>query len=269
MSFQPVLPFSGYGGWLFLKRTMPVQMETFRASTALQVEQDYFRDKIGSVTSAEDLVSDRRLLRVALTAFGLEDDVNAGGLIRAILDGDREDPRALVNRLADRRYRAFAEAFDFHADGPSPTGEPGFADRILDRHAIMRFEAAIGEQDETMRLGLNAQRELAELSKGEGSEDAKWFTILGNKPLRAVFETTFGLPSAFASVDIDRQLDTFKTKARERFGDDTVSQFSDPDVMSKLIGNYLAQAAIADMGSGWSSAQAALHLLGSIRPIMS
>lgn len=39
-------------------------------------DEAYFRAKIGSVKTAEQLVSDRRLLKVALGAFGLEADIN-------------------------------------------------------------------------------------------------------------------------------------------------------------------------------------------------
>ena len=69
MSFQPVLPLAGYVGWGFLKRTMARQQVVQQALPATQRDEAYFRDKIGNADTAEKLVSDKRLLRIAL--YGL------------------------------------------------------------------------------------------------------------------------------------------------------------------------------------------------------
>ena len=74
--FQPVIPVSGLAGWRFLQRTYDSQFETFSKGAVLQRDAEYFRENIGQVRTAEDLTSDRRLLNVALSAFGLQDDIN-------------------------------------------------------------------------------------------------------------------------------------------------------------------------------------------------
>ena len=56
---------------------------------------------------------------------------------------------------------------------------------------VLLDEAAVGEADNSMRLAMNFRREMAELSKGEG---ASWFTVLGSKPLREVFENALENP---------------------------------------------------------------------------
>ena len=66
MSFQPVLPLTGYAGWSFLKRTMARQQVAQQASPMQKQDEAYFREKIGKVKTAEQLVNDRRLLRVSL-----------------------------------------------------------------------------------------------------------------------------------------------------------------------------------------------------------
>ena len=53
---------------------MCVAFDTFTKSIELKRDTEYFQEKISSITSAEELVSDRRLLTVALGAFGLQDD---------------------------------------------------------------------------------------------------------------------------------------------------------------------------------------------------
>ena len=72
MSFQPVLPLGGYAGWTFLKRTIVRQQAVQQAAPEAQRDEAYFRSKIGKVATAEQLVSDKRLLRISLAAFGLE-----------------------------------------------------------------------------------------------------------------------------------------------------------------------------------------------------
>lgn len=260
MSFQPVIPMSGYTGWAFLKRTMESQQKHYDASPPNKREVDYFRANIAKVRNAEDLVSDRRLLRVALTAFGLEADINAKAFIRKILESDTSDPRSLANRLADKHYAALAKTFDFNG-ASSKTAEPGFADALVERFTARRFEAAIGETDESMRLAMNAEREILELAESGSSENTKWFTMMGNKPLRRVFETAFGLPTGFANIDIDQQLTMLKAKAHSRFGDDSLSQFTDTAKMQKLIRTYLVRDQVLSGNASWSPAQIAMQLL--------
>ncbi len=72
MSFQPVVPLSGYVGWRFLERTIDAQQEAFNTSQPIARATDYFREKIAQVRTADDLVADRQLLSVALGAFGLD-----------------------------------------------------------------------------------------------------------------------------------------------------------------------------------------------------
>ncbi len=75
IGFQPIVPQTGYVGWRFLERTTETQRVAFEKSPELLRDLEYFKENISKATTAEDLVNDRRLLRVALGAFGLEDDL--------------------------------------------------------------------------------------------------------------------------------------------------------------------------------------------------
>lgn len=113
MSFTVTLPISGYAGWKLLKRTQSQQQALLAQNPAQQRDEDYFRQKISSVKTAEDLVSDRRLLRVALGAFGLSADLNNKFFIRKVLESDTLDSKSLASKLSDKRYKEMAEAFGF------------------------------------------------------------------------------------------------------------------------------------------------------------
>ena len=69
MSYQPVVPAGGNLGWTFLKQTREAQQEAFDNSSIIARDTDYFRENIGKIQSAEELVADRRLLTVALSDY--------------------------------------------------------------------------------------------------------------------------------------------------------------------------------------------------------
>ena len=96
MTFQPIVPLGGLPGWALLNRTLDRQTEVFNQSPVLVRETDYFEQNIGNVRTPEDLVSDRRLLEVALGAFGLGDDINSQALLKRVLEGSTGDNDALV-----------------------------------------------------------------------------------------------------------------------------------------------------------------------------
>lgn len=261
MSFTPILPFTGYAGWAFLKRTMPQQQEALQATASVVRDEDYFRAKIGSIKTADDLVSDRRLLTVALGAYGLDADIDNRYFIKKVLEEGTLDAGSLANKLSDKQYRAFSSGFGFGDYSVPRTQLSDFADKTIEAYRTRQFEAAVGEQDDSMRLGLNAERELALLSGKTSSNDTKWYTIMGSEPLRQVFEGALGLPSSFSSLDLDQQLSTFKDKALSAFGSSEVSQFSDPDKLDALIKRFLIRTEAMASFTGTSSGQIALTLL--------
>ncbi len=240
MSFTPSIPLGGYAGWALLKRTLPAQTAAFVKGPEIKRDEDYFRANIGKIKTADALVSDRRLLKVALGAFGLESDLNNKAFIRKVLADGTLTTGALANRLADKQYLKLSAAFGF-GDFPVPSTQIStFPDKILAAYEIRQFEAAVGEQNSDMRLALNLQRELPAIAaKAGSSEDAKWFTIMGNTPLRKVFERALGLPSALGTLDLDQQLAAFKSKASAQFGSDKVSQFADPSKVETLIRRFV------------------------------
>jgi hypothetical protein len=87
-------------------------------------------------------------------------------------------------------------------------------------------------------------------------------TIMGNPPLRKVFEVAFGLPTAFGTLDIDRQLDVLKEKSQNILKSDQVSEILDDESVDKLTETFLLRSQL-DTNAGSSSASIALTLLQS------
>ncbi len=263
MSFQPSIIGTGLVGWQFLQSTQERQREVFNASPLLQRDTEYFAENIGSVLTAEDLVSDRRLLRVALGAFGLQDDINNKFFIQKVLEEGATDDTALANRLSDDRYKSMAEAFGFDTVFPGPL-QSTFSDDIIARFQQQEFEVAVGEQDQALRLAMNFQRGLVEISEAGSTDDAKWFRLMGTPPVRTVMETALGLPSSFGQLDIDEQLEVFRDKATARFGVGEIDELIAEEPMNDVVQAYLLRDQINQFSATTSAAQTALTLLQNI-----
>ena len=261
MSYTPAIPLGGYAGWAFLKRTMPAQTAALAGSTEMKRDEDYFRAKIGKIDTAEQLVSDRRLMRVALGAFGLDGDINNTFFIRKVLEDGTLKTGTLANRLADKQYQKLSAAFGFGDFKTPATKISTFPDKILTAFRARQFEVAVGDQNPDMRLALNLQRELPGIAGKTGStENAKWFSVMGNAGLRRVFEKALGLPAGLGALDLEQQLGAFKEKAQAQLGSDSVAQFADPDKVEGLLRRFLLRSE-ADSYAQSSGRTAALQLM--------
>lgn len=263
MTFQPVLVGAGLVGWQFLKATQERQQKVFETSPAVQRDTDYFKAEIANIKTPEDLVADRRLLSVALGAFGLQDDIDNRFFIKTILEEGTTNRDALANRLTDERYKSLARAFAFDSPAGPRTQRSIFPEEIVSGYHRQAFQVAVGNTDETMRLALNFESGLSEVSESPVSDDAKWFRIMGTPPLRSVLETALGLPSGFGQLDIDKQLEVFKDKMEARFGVSEISQIAEPQVTEKVIRGFLLQTEVRS-ASSVGSGQVALSLLQAI-----
>ncbi|MFY0635625.1 MAG: DUF1217 domain-containing protein [Vannielia sp.] len=379
--FTPIVPLGGLLGWQFLQRTQESQQEALANSVSVERDMAEFEERISSVKSADDLVNDFRLLRIALGAFGLSEDIGNKYFIKKVLEEGTEDPEALSNRLSDTRYQGLAEAFGF-GDYATPNnafgaieaqiragtdtlpanrraaagdraielvekldeltgliadeemdaeargsresdlrgevdeiwadvmGNPrqreamlstfevaegfgalnhstqvevlrqkvvgifgdrpaeqmtGFVDRIKQAYTTRQFEEAVGEQAQELRLALNLDRELPGLAADtEVENDTAWLRVMGSSPMRAVFDSAFGLPEAFAALDLDRQLVVYKDRARAIFGSDKVSQFTDPEAREELIRLYLVRTELNGQASNTGGTSAALTILSGV-----
>lgn len=261
--FQPVVPFGGFAGWSFLTRTLDNQKEAYAKSPEVTREVNYFKENISKVQTAEDLMADRTMLKVALEAFGLGDDINNKFFIRKVLEDGTLDEDALANKLSDQRYLKLTKAFGF-GDFPVPnTVLSDFGEKITSAFKEQQFEAAVGDQNEDFRLALGIERDLTDIAGKDLQEDTLWFTVMGNAPLRAVFETVFNLPEAFGSLDLDKQLETFKDRAQSVFGDSGIKQFASSEKQEKLTRLFLLQSEVQALNANAGGGQTALTLLQS------
>lgn len=259
--FRPAIPLEGLAGWRLLQRTYDTQFQAFSKSAVLKRDTEYFRENIGKIKTAEDLVSDRRLLTVALGAFGLQDDINNRFFIKKILEEGTIRKDALANRFSDKRYRDLSATFGFGPGEIKRNRLSTFPDQIIGAYQRQSFEVAVGEQSQTLRIALSAERSFAELANNTSSERTKWFEVMGQPPLRQLFETAFNLPASFSQIDIDQQQQLLSDYSRKHFGTSDPAKFADPALQEKLITRFTAMSQMREAAASFAGNAAALTLL--------
>lgn len=263
MTFTPVIPIGGVLGYRVLSATEANQRELFNQTPQIAREITYFTENIGNVKTADDLVSDRRLMQVALGAFGLDEEVDKRAFIRKMLAEGTENPDAFANRFVDPRYQRLSAAFGFGNAGGARTGDPGFAQSITLQFSQRQFDIAVGESDENMRLALNFRREIQTYATANDPDGTAWFSVMGDQPVRAVFEGAFNLPTSFGQLDIDRQRDDLRAQNNKNFGSTSLAIFADPAQAEAVIERFLILRAAADGPSANAPGSTALTLLSS------
>ncbi|MGB3407681.1 MAG: DUF1217 domain-containing protein [Jannaschia sp.] len=127
MTYSPIVLGTGVSGYAFVNRTRATQQALYSRSPAVERQTQSFLTDIRDVKTSDQLLDNRAMLTVILGAFGLDDDINNRAFIKKVLDSDLSDPRSLANRLADKRYLALAETFNFAGEGGplAPDGRSG------------------------------------------------------------------------------------------------------------------------------------------------
>lgn len=261
IGFQPIVPQTGYVGWRFLERTAETQRVAFEKSPELLRDLEYFKENISKATTAEDLVNDRRLLKVALGAFGLEDDLDKRAyVLKALVEGTDADD-SFANRMVDKRYQEFSKAFGYGNQFGARVARSDFAESIIAPYKVQKFEVAVGESDESMRLAMVFVREIGEFANSDSADDSAWFKVMGNPPLRQIFETAFGLPKSFGLLDVDKQRDIFRDKSRKLFGDSSLAIFKEGENVDKMLRTFFVRKQISESSGLGIPGTTALTLL--------
>ena len=111
-----------------------------------------------------------------------------------------------------------------------------------------------------MRLSLSVGPALSELLTDTKGDDARWFALMGNPPLRRVVEKALGLPSGLGKLDIEQQMSQFKSRAETVFGTHDLQEIAAPETQDKLVRMFLLHQQL-DAGAAQSSGSLALTLL--------
>lgn len=232
---------STYSSYTLVARDMGRALAAVQGQPSVKTESAYYLSKIAAVKSADDFLSDRRLVGFAMTAFGLKDMAYATAFIRKILSEGHDESSAFVNRLADPRYLEFAKAFDFKRFGAATTSFRAAQQDVTEKYALQALESSSGAANEGVRLALYFKRVAPTI--GSAAD------ILADKALSEVVRTALRLPSSFALVDIDKQISIIEDRLK-------LEDFQSQPKLAKFLQRF---AALWDLdGRNENSNQASL-----------
>ncbi|MBU0726961.1 MAG: DUF1217 domain-containing protein [Alphaproteobacteria bacterium] len=180
-----------------LQRNSAQQLDQFAKTAQIVREVEYFKKAIGKVTSVDDLMKDRRLLSVALSAFGMDEEINYPGRMKKVLESSKDDPSAIANRLADGRFREISQAFAFGDEGMAKLQDPKFIEEIAQKYVLNEFEKALGANNPALREATYFLRNIGNVTSP--------YEVLGDKVLRSVVTFTLNLPAQIAVQSIESQ----------------------------------------------------------------
>lgn len=209
-------------------------------------ETEYYLATIGTIRNADDFLNNDRVYRYAMKAFGLENMSFAKAFMRRVLTEGVENPRSFANLLSDRRYREFAETFNFAALGSAATVFDRAQQPVADRYIRQTLEEQAGGQNEGVRLALYFERQAPRVTSTLG--------LLADPALTKVVQTVLRLPASTSALDIDRQVDIINSRL-------DIADLQDPAKLKKLLVRFTNLWDIQNSQSA-SSSGASLLLSG-------
>lgn len=257
---QPAIPMSGLAGWSFLQTTYSRQLETFSDSASVKNDRAYMSEKLSSPISLDDFMSDRRLLRVTMTAFDLAGEEWKGGFIRKALEEAVNPDSTFLKRLNNPAYTKFAETFAFKDGTLSLDAEK--IDQLGEDFETAAFRIAVGDVDENMRLSLNYQQKIVDIAGTGASNDAIAYRILGNVPVKTVLEKALNLPSDLSKQPIEKQAEMLRDKLSSAFGISDLGDLVMPDNVDAVIRRFHVMETVNNGPSALTPGYTALTLLG-------
>nr|WP_280949368.1 DUF1217 domain-containing protein [Consotaella salsifontis] len=182
-------------------------------------------------------MSNDKVYRYALKAYGLEDMAYAKAFIRKVVSEGVSDSKSFANSLTDSRYKALAAAFTFDSDGNATFDASSLGQQVVGTYLRQTMEEKAGDENEGARLALYFQR------KAEAGEITSAYSILADPALLQVARTAVGLDASTGSIDIDKQAKMYAERI-------DIPDLSDPDKLDKFIKKFLVMYDMENSSAG-------------------
>lgn len=192
-----------------------------RPDVARQTE--YFLKNVSNIKSIDDFFGDTRIYQYAMKAFGLEDMTYAKAFMRKVLDEGIDSSTSFANSLSDRRYREFAEAFNFKRYGDATTAFDRAQQGTVDKYVRLTLEQNAGLEDEGVRLALYFERKAPAITST--------LQLLADPALLKVTQVALGFSEATGALPIDKQVALISKRL-------DVEDLQDPKKLEKFITRF-------------------------------
>ena len=223
------------------------------AQTKAKDEAAYYTSTIERIKTTTDLLADKRLVSIMLTAKGIDPSKVTNDYLKKIFASNLDDANSFANTEKDTRFRDLAASFNFDTKGnitmSAAVGGQSRADFIATNSSYLQqsLEQKAGEDNDGVRLALYFRRMAPSLNSA--------YDILGDAALTEVFRTTFGLPTSMANMDITRQAAILNSKI-------SLKDLQDPSKLDQLLSRFTA---MYDITQNDNSAGSTLSLLSTTR----
>ncbi|WP_439629843.1 DUF1217 domain-containing protein [Shinella sp.] len=125
-------------------------------TAAALIHRDYFESRIGSITTADEIANDPRLVSYLKVAFGLDKPAVTNLTIRNIIESDPDpnNPTSYINLFggsSKEQYKALRAAFNFQQDGtlaPGDTPQTAAQTTTTANNYMIRYNDVDDEADE-------------------------------------------------------------------------------------------------------------------------
>jgi hypothetical protein len=189
-----------------------------------------FTQAVNAAKSVTQLLANPAVMKVLLTANGMQDRLSYTALARKALMSDLTDPNSLANKLTDTRWKAMAKSLNFPANGLKSIQSPAVIAEITAAYTKATWEAG----EDAIAPGLSKALDFKARAATMTSVDQ----ILGDPSIRSVVTTALGIPLQIAFQTIGAQEKAISTRL-------DVRKLQDPKFVETFAQRYL----IANSGS--------------------
>ncbi|MCZ7455798.1 DUF1217 domain-containing protein [Rhizobium rhizogenes] len=193
-------------------------------------EVSYYREKMETLETVDQLLADRRLLDFMLVAERIDPKSVTADYLKKIFKSDLKDPKSFANTEKDARFRALAGSFNFDAKGniAAKAGQSVQNARSLmetrDKYVRQTLEERVGEENSGVRLALYFKRMAGGISNP--------YDILADNALAEFTRTALGIPAETANSKVDVQAKMIEKRLK-------IKDLQDPKEVEKLVSRFL------------------------------
>jgi hypothetical protein len=221
------------------------------AQDAANEEIDYFKTQMETITSADELLSNDRLVNFLLESQDIDPESVTTDDLKQMFTSDLDDKDSYVNQQSDTAFAKIVSSFNFDIDGNMTSDTLGTVQQrgdvynTVNNYYRQTMEEEQGDSNEGVRLALYFQRQAPTITSA--------YDILGDTALLSFFTSAYSLSDYFSSQDLEKQAATVKN-----FID--LDQLTDPDYVEKIIQRFTA---LYDTENGTTDSTALTILQGS------
>lgn len=195
-----------------------------------------FAEGISRAKDVETALRDPRVSAVLLPALGLPDAVDTPGLAVRALTSDPADPKSVVARLSDARWKSAAATLNLSARGMDALRDPAIQKKLTEGYTSYQWRVSKDQEASGISDALYFEQRMA------SGKAPSVYEVLGDAVLRRVVTGALGLPQSLAIQEVS-------TQARAVTSRIDLSKLSDPKQAAKLAERYVMAANNAGSGS--------------------